>query len=605
MVRLETGPTQTVVEGEHWDAKPRLATAIGVALRLAPVVAAGLAVWIGSRVLPRPHGWWVATWWIGLVLVAQAVVWLINRWTTRLLPISVLLRMSLAFPDKAPTRISTALRSGNVERLRRQVRHAIDDGLPVDVNEAIVDALALVRALGTHDKGTRGHSERVRAYTDILGEELGLSVAERERLRWGAVLHDVGKLTVPASILNKPGRPTEEEWAILRNHPAEGGRMLAPLGAWLGDALHAADQHHERWDGNGYPQGLSGNDISLAGRIVAVADAFAVMTMARSYKKPYSIEVARRELTKAAGSQFDPMVVRAMLGVSIGRLNKLSGPLAALANIPLIGPLLGPLVSGAPSIPAILSSGATALVATTAGVASFGSTALAWEVNRVPADQRSVSQPAPNELAFVTPSAGEPVVIAASVPVRSSVGGASSAAGIPPSTTSLSMFVGARTLPDGSGEAGSSGPSPSPSPSPSIETSTTLAGVAADPGVPSTIAGTVGTAGPVGSGSTTTVLATTVPPTSTSTLVSETKPALTTTVPGSSKSTTTTTPAPAETVPPSSTPTTAPSTNPTTTFAPADTTPPIIATTTTFTSAETVPPNTTTTTSDTKPSKKS
>ena len=72
------------------------------------------------------------------------------------------------------------------------------------------------------------------------------------------------------------------------------------------------------------------------------------MTMARSYKKPYSIEVARRELAKAAGTQFDPMVVRAMLGVSIGRLNKLSGPLAALANIPLIGPLLGPLVAGAP-----------------------------------------------------------------------------------------------------------------------------------------------------------------------------------------------------------------------------------------------------------------
>ena len=373
----EVGPTQTVVPGEQWDPRPRTAFVVGVLIRAMPFLVSMLAVWAASRLLPRPNGWWVATWWLGLVIVAQVVVFGANHLVVRLLPISMLLRMSLAFPDKAPSRVGTALRSGNVEKLRRSLQDDAGDdagdGSSTALDDAIVEALALVRALNVHDRGTRGHSERVRAYSEVLGEELGLNAEERERLRWGAILHDVGKLTVPASILNSSGRPSEAEWAVLRKHPAEGGRILAPLASWLGDAVHAADQHHERWDGGGYPRGLGGDEIALSGRIVAVADAFAVMTMARSYKKPYSIEVARRELAKGAGTQFDPMVVRAMLGLSVGRLNKLSGPLAALANIPLIGPLLGPLVVNAPALPAALASGATALLATTAAVASsFG-----------------------------------------------------------------------------------------------------------------------------------------------------------------------------------------------------------------------------------------
>lgn len=205
-----------------------------------PFLVGTSAVWVASRLLARPTGWWVGTWWLGLVVVAQIVVLACNRLVVRLLPISMLLRMSLAFPDKAPSRVGTALRSGNIEKLRRSLQDtAADasdgaaDGAPTDLDDAIVEALALVRALSVYDRGTRGHSERVRAYSEVLGEELGMNADERERLRWGAILHDVGKLTVPAPILNSSGRPTEAEWAVLRNHPPRvvGSLPRSPTGS--------------------------------------------------------------------------------------------------------------------------------------------------------------------------------------------------------------------------------------------------------------------------------------------------------------------------------------------------------------------------------------
>ncbi len=408
--KTESGPTQTVVEGERWDAKPKLAFAVGGAIRIFPVLIGTIAVWIATKALPRPHGWWIAAWWAGLIVLAQGTVWLLNKWFARLVPMSMLLRLSLAFPDQAPSRVSTALRSGNVEKLNREMHDAIEKGLPIEINEAIRTALSMVRQLNTHDKGTRGHSERVRAYSEVIAEEMGLTAQQREQVRWGALLHDMGKLTVPSAILNKAGKPTEEEWAILRNHPAEGARILAPLADWLGDGFHACDHHHERWDGKGYPYGLAAENISISGRIVAVADAFAVMTMARSYKKPYPVAVARRELLKGAGTQFDPNVVRAMLAVSVGRVNKLAGPVAALANIPLIGPLLGPLAaplaSAAPAIPSAIRAGAAAFMATGAGVTPMAQAPLPWE-NPAPAIVATPTSPAtttptttPDELAF-------------------------------------------------------------------------------------------------------------------------------------------------------------------------------------------------------------
>ena len=203
------------------------------------------------------------------------------------------------------------------------------------VQESAEQALALVAALGRHERLTRGHAERVRARAELIGIEMGLADDELQKLRWGVLLHDIGKLSVPAEILNKESKLTNEEWAIMREHPAEGGRILEPLHEWLGEWALAAEQHHERWDGDGYPSGLRGTDISLAGRITAVADAYDVITTKRSYKEGMSAEAARRELVRCAGEQFDPVVVRAALRVGMREPHR-SGLAAWLLELPTV-----------------------------------------------------------------------------------------------------------------------------------------------------------------------------------------------------------------------------------------------------------------------------
>ena len=151
----------------------------------------------------------------------------------------------------------------------------------------------IIGVLGDHDRRTRGHSERVRLYVELIGRELHLSKEERQKLQWGALLHDLGKLMVPPEILNKPGKPDPEEWAIIQQHPAWGMAFIEPLRPFLGEWVDAIGGHHEKWDGTGYPQQLRGAEITRAAAIVAVADSVEVMTAVRSYKKAMSLVDAR------------------------------------------------------------------------------------------------------------------------------------------------------------------------------------------------------------------------------------------------------------------------------------------------------------------------
>ncbi|HEX4983912.1 MAG TPA: HD-GYP domain-containing protein, partial [Ilumatobacteraceae bacterium] len=228
--------------------------------------------------------------------------------------------------------------------------------------EAAEKLLELVAALSLHDRLTRGHSERVRAYTHMVGSELNISGAALDHLRWSALLHDIGKLLVSAEILNKPGKLTDTEFDVVKQHPEFGRELVAPLVGWLGDAARAVWEHHERWDGRGYPRGLSGSEISLAGRIVAVTDAFDVMTSARSYKEPISPAAARAELARCAGSQFDETIVRAFLNVSLGRLRMAMGPLSWLTQLSFVPQALATAgASGATAVTAVVGLAAGAL----------------------------------------------------------------------------------------------------------------------------------------------------------------------------------------------------------------------------------------------------
>jgi HD-GYP domain-containing protein (c-di-GMP phosphodiesterase class II)/uncharacterized protein YjbI with pentapeptide repeats len=311
----------------------------------------------------------IVVWVVQAVAVASVVAAVVERLARGLLPLQVLLGMSLTFPDHAPSRFKVALRSGTLKRLKSRVPD-ISDGGTASVQQAAEHAVELVTMLGRHERLTRGHTERVRAYSDLIGTELGLPKEERNKLSWAAMLHDIGKLAVPAEILNKDSRPTGAEWEILASHPAEGIELLAPLQSWLGDWLLAASEHHERWDGAGYPNGLAGLDISLAGRIVAVADAYDVITSHRSYKKPMSIGAARSELVACSGEQFDPAMVRALLAASksdktaIARfaglleLRTVSQALSSVSSIPaaVVASLIAiPAVLGAPAAGADLT----------------------------------------------------------------------------------------------------------------------------------------------------------------------------------------------------------------------------------------------------------
>jgi putative nucleotidyltransferase with HDIG domain len=353
-------------DATRWEARPRLAALLRAFVLLAPIAVSVAFVHIASTLIRPPGGTTLThvAWWVGLSAAATVVLIGIDRLTRRLLPLAALLKLALVFPDEAPSRFRTALDSGTTADLEQRLRRARDGSASDTPVESAERLLGFVAALSAHDRITRGHSERVRAYSQMIAKELHLSRDEVDRLNWAALLHDVGKLEVPAEILNKPGRPTDEEWQFIRSHPELGARLAEPLRPWLGEWTDAISDHHERWDGKGYPKGSEGDDISLAGRIVAVADVFDVITSARSYKEPGNAGTARDEIARCSGAQFDPRVVRAFLGVSLGRLRLAMGPLSWLAQAPVLGriPLSPGIGAVASSAVAIVGSVAAGLV---------------------------------------------------------------------------------------------------------------------------------------------------------------------------------------------------------------------------------------------------
>jgi putative nucleotidyltransferase with HDIG domain len=169
---------------------------------------------------------------------------------------------------------------------------------------------ALTAALETRDQETHGHSERVVNFSLRLGREMGLCPEQLSALEFGSLLHDIGKIGVPDAILRKPARLTEDEWVRMREHPLHGQKILRGI-EFLEGASRVVAQHHEKWDGTGYPLGLKGEEIDLNARIFAVADAFDAMTSDRVYRNGRGYDEAVAELDAFAARQFDPTVVAA------------------------------------------------------------------------------------------------------------------------------------------------------------------------------------------------------------------------------------------------------------------------------------------------------
>jgi response regulator RpfG family c-di-GMP phosphodiesterase len=173
---------------------------------------------------------------------------------------------------------------------------------------------ALVQALETRDFETHGHSERVVTFSLRLGYELGLEKEALRDLELGALLHDIGKIGVPDAVLRKPAKLNDDEWAKMKLHPQHGQKILRNI-PFLEGAARIVAQHHERWDGEGYPFGLRGEDIDIGARIFAVVDAFDAMVSDRVYRKGCSYDDALAELERHAGTQFDPLVVEAFKAI--------------------------------------------------------------------------------------------------------------------------------------------------------------------------------------------------------------------------------------------------------------------------------------------------
>jgi hypothetical protein len=362
----------TDLAGDRWRRRPLVAAVVRFVVIATPLVASICAGIAASRLF-RPAGWLQITGWILWTAAASvAVLAVVDAVVRRLLPLQRLLQLHLVFPDKAPSRLRVAARAARLRRSDRLV--AAQHHAPRDAADAVTHIVTLLGALAAHDRRTRGHSERVTVYTELIAQEMELPQRDRDRLMWVSLVHDIGKLEVPARLLNKPARPTLPEWQVLRAHPHHGDRLIAPLRPWLGAFADAVVQHHERHDGLGYPNGLAGDQLCLGARIIAVADAFEVMTAPRPYRRPVDAAAARSELARYAGTQFDPEIVRHFLAVGLPQLSRSMGLLSWLGQIPFIRDW--PRLQSTSGVAATQATTAT-LVASTAGAVWLGPAGMA------------------------------------------------------------------------------------------------------------------------------------------------------------------------------------------------------------------------------------
>lgn len=216
--------------------------------------------------------------------------------------------------DQLMLLIESAIKSIQQMREIRKINNELSETYE-ELEKAYLEIVETLRyAVEAKDVYTRGHSDRVSAYSVILGKKLGLPEDQIKTLKIGGLFHDIGKIGVPDSILLKESKLTDDEYSQIKNHPAIGAHILSSV-SYFKDMLPIVKHHHERYDGFGYPGKLKGEDIPYLARIAAVADSFDAMTSRRSYRDSMPIDVVIAEIEKCKGSQFDPKIADAFLDV--------------------------------------------------------------------------------------------------------------------------------------------------------------------------------------------------------------------------------------------------------------------------------------------------
>ncbi len=211
-------------------------------------------------------------------------------------------------------RVKTVTRLNRYRKLREE--HALLEAAHSELGQTYDATMeGWVHALDLRDKETEGHTQRVTQMTVQLAQAAGISGEELIHIRRGALLHDIGKLGIPDAILLKPGKLTEEEWAIMRRHPVYAYEWLSPI-AYLRPALEIPYSHHEKWDGTGYPLGLKGEEIPLAARLFAIIDVWDALRSDRPYRAGWPEEKVQEYIRANSGIHFDPWVVDLWLNQS-------------------------------------------------------------------------------------------------------------------------------------------------------------------------------------------------------------------------------------------------------------------------------------------------
>jgi putative nucleotidyltransferase with HDIG domain len=279
---------------------------------------------LGDSSIP-PQGRWLL-----VVVGAAGFALLIARFAER--EVAALVRRlaeatSALSTDGEPWRGYVGAREGREVRELERAFHNLVEAVELSHRareRSYVEAVgAVVAAVDARDHEITGHSIRVARYAVAVARAMGIDdPATLRAMEWGALLHDVGKIAVPDAILRKAGPLTEDELHIMRQHPSWGYEILADV-RFLKPALAIVYSHHERWDGQGYPRGLAGDQIPLTARIFAVVDAYDAITSDRPYRRAGSHTAAVAELLRVAGSQLDPQVIEAFLGISEVELRRM------------------------------------------------------------------------------------------------------------------------------------------------------------------------------------------------------------------------------------------------------------------------------------------